>query len=118
MADDGRTVTFSVADRRTVNARLRSAMSGRKGSDQISFASAELLMRVLTTKRLEILQAMAGQGALTIRRIAALVDRDIKPVHGDATALLKAGVLDKAERGVEFPYDAVRVDFTLTKTAA
>lgn len=118
MADSGRTITFSVAVRRTVNARFRSAMLGRKEADQISFASAELLMRVLTTKRLELLQAMAGQGALTIRKIAALVDRDIKPVHGDVTALLKAGVLDKTERGVEFPYDTVHVDFTLTKKAA
>src|SRR5208282_5601674 len=38
-------------------------------------------------------------------------------VHGDVTALLHAGILDQAEAGVVFPYDAVHVDFTLTTAA-
>jgi hypothetical protein len=35
-------------------------------------------------------------------------------VHGDITALLKAGVLDRAEGGgVVFPFEAVKVEFLL-----
>jgi hypothetical protein len=35
-------------------------------------------------------------------------------VHGDVRALLNAGLLDKTEDGrIIFPFDAVRVDFTL-----
>jgi predicted transcriptional regulator len=57
---------------------------------------------------------MAGEGPLAIREIADRVGRDVKAVHGDVHALLNAGVLDKAENGqIEFPFDAVRVDFTL-----
>jgi predicted transcriptional regulator len=42
------------------------------------------------------------------------VSRDVKAVHGDVQALLKAGVLQKTESGqIEFPYEAVRVDVTL-----
>jgi len=42
----------------------------------------------------------------------------VKAVHGDVQALLLAGVLDRAESGrVAFPYDAVRVDFTLRSAA-
>ena len=40
-----------------------------------------------------------------------------KAVHGDVQALLLAGVLDRTERGVVFAYDAIHVDFTLTKAA-
>jgi predicted transcriptional regulator len=68
-------------------------------------------------KRWEILRAMTGQGALSIREVARRVGRDVKPVHGDVTALLQAGILDQAAAGVVFPYDAVHVDFTLTRTA-
>jgi hypothetical protein len=35
-------------------------------------------------------------------------------VHGDAHALLAAGILRKTEDGkIEFPFDAVHVDFLL-----
>jgi hypothetical protein len=38
-------------------------------------------------------------------------------VHGDTTALVNAGVLDRTDDGVVFPYDAVHVDFTLSRAA-
>jgi DNA-binding transcriptional ArsR family regulator len=47
-----------------------------EGAARISFASAELLWKVLTAKRLEILKAMTGAGGLTIREIAHRVGRD------------------------------------------
>ncbi len=38
----------------------------------------------------------------------------MKAVHGDVTALLNAGVLSRAEGGgVEFPFDAIKVEFLL-----
>jgi glucokinase len=37
----------------------------------------------------------------------------VKAVYGDVTALISAGVIDRAERGVVFPYDGVHVDFML-----
>jgi predicted transcriptional regulator len=42
------------------------------------------------------------------------VERDVKAVHGDVTALLNAGVLDRVEDGrVVFPFEAVKVEFLL-----
>ncbi len=84
-----------------------------EGAARISFASAELLWKVLTAKRLEILKAMTGAGGLTIREIAHRVGRDIKAVHSDVKALQMAGVLDKSPEGrAIFPYDEVRVNFS------
>ena len=57
---------------------------------------------------------MAGGGAMTLREAARRAGRDVKAVHGDVHALLAAGVLRKNAHGkIEFPFDAVRVDFLL-----
>lgn len=83
-------------------------------SARISFASPELLWKVLTAKRWELLKALCGAGPVSIREAARRVDRDVKAVHGDVTALLTAGVLDRTESGaIEFPFDAVKVEFLL-----
>ncbi len=40
--------------------------------------------------------------------------RDVKAVHGDVTALLNAGILDRHESGgIVFPFETIQVDFTL-----
>lgn len=89
--------------------------SGRAAkSARISFASPELLWKVLTAKRWELLRALCGAGAISIREAARRVGRDVKAVHGDVTALLAAGVLDRTEDGrVVFPYEAIKVEFLL-----
>jgi predicted transcriptional regulator len=53
-----------------------------------------------------------------VARSSRRVGRDVKAVHGDVQTLLNAGILDRTADGrVVFPYDAVHVDFTLTKAA-
>ncbi|HWR75754.1 MAG TPA: DNA-binding protein [Thiobacillus sp.] len=81
---------------------------------RISFASPELLWQVLTAKRWELLKALCGAGPVSIREAARRAGRDVKAVHGDVTALLNAGLLDRTEDGrIVFPYDAVKVEFLL-----
>jgi predicted transcriptional regulator len=88
--------------------------TGRVRGPRYSFSSARALMRTLGGKRFDLIQAMAGAGAITIREAARRVERDVKAVHGDVQTLLACGVLDKTEDGkIEFPYDAVHVDFLL-----
>ena len=83
-------------------------------SARLAFASPELLWQVLTAKRWELLRALCGIGPVSIREAARRVGRDVKAVHGDVTALLIAGVLDRAEGGgIIFPFDAVKVEFML-----
>lgn len=83
-------------------------------SARISFATPELLWKVLTEKRWELLKALCGAGPVSIREAARRVSRDVKAVHGDVTALLNAGVLDRTEDGqIVFPFEAVKVEFLL-----
>lgn len=83
-------------------------------SAHISFATPELLWKVLTEKRWELLKALCGAGPVSIREAARRIGRDVKAVHGDVTALLNAGVLDRTDDGqIIFPFEAVKVEFLL-----
>lgn len=111
-----RTVTLDVRSPSTAMADFGGAWKAGKPrkSARISFASPELLWQVLTARRWELLKALCGAGPVSIREAARRVARDVKAVHGDVTALLAAGVLSRAEEGgVEFPFEAVKVEFLL-----
>lgn len=111
-----KTVTLDVRAPGKAMADLASAWRAGKPerSARISFASPELLWKVLTAKRWELLKVLCGAGPVSIREAARRVDRDVKAVHGDVTALLDAGVLDRAEGGgIIFPYEAIKVEFLL-----
>jgi predicted transcriptional regulator len=109
-----KTVTLQVARLEDVKRRAREAFKGKRQGSRISFATPELLFRLLTAKRWELIRALAGAGPLTIRAAARRVNRDVKAVHGDVHALLDAGVLRKTDDDlVVFPFDAIRVDVTL-----
>ena len=60
---------------------------------------------------------MNAKAHCRIRAAPRRVGQGAKDVHGDVKVLLNGGVLDQAEAGMVFPYDAVHVDFTLTKAA-
>lgn len=90
------------------------ASGKQQKSARISFASPELLWKVLTAKRWDLLKALCGVGPVSIREAARRVSRDVKGVHGDIVALLNAGILCKTKEGaIEFPYEAVKVEFLL-----
>lgn len=92
------------------------AMKSRRADREarISFATLELLWQLLTAKRWELLKAMCGAGPISIREAARRVGRDVKAVHGDAMALLNAGLLNRtADGSIEFPFQAVKVEFVL-----
>ena len=109
-----KTVTLEIASREDVTRRALKAFKGKKQGARVSFATPELLWRVLTAKRWEVLKVMAGQGPLSIREVARRVGRDVKAVHGDVHGLIGAGLLERTETNrVAFPFDAIRVEFTL-----
>lgn len=108
------TVTLEVSSREQVNKRFLHAFEGEPQGEFISFESPEVLFKVISGKRWDLLKMMTGAGAMTIREAARRVMRDVKAVHGDVQALLNAGILQKTEKGqIVFPYDAVHVDFML-----
>ena len=107
-------VTLQVSSLDDAKKRAAKAFRGQKQGALITFASPELLFKLLTAKRWELIRNMSGAGAMTIREAARRVRRDVKAVHGDVHALLDCGVLRRTDKGlIVFPYDAVHVDVTL-----
>ena len=111
-----KTVTLDVRDPADSMADFTNAWKSGKSqkSARISFSTPELLWKVLTAKRWELLKALCGAGPVSIREASRRVGRDVKAVHGDITALLKAGIIIRTEdRRIVFPFEAVKVEFLL-----
>lgn len=111
-----KTVTLDVRDPADSMADFARAWKTGKSqkSARISFASPELLWKVLTEKRWELLKILCGAGPVSIRETARRVGRDVKAVHSDVTALLNAGILIRTEdKRIVFPFEAVKVEFLL-----
>ena len=111
-------ITVAVASRDEINRRFLAAFEGIPQGNHISFPSYKAMVETLSPKRHEIVLALTGAGPLAIREIARRVGRDVKGVHTDVTRLVKSGVINRTEAGkIEFPYDAIHVDFMMHKAA-
>src|SRR5271169_4558514 len=98
------TVTIGISSVEDAEARMLSAFAGKEQGVLISFATAELLWKVITPKRWEVLQALTGAGPVAIGEIARRLGQDVRSVQGDIQPLVKAGVVDSAEDGrILFP---------------
>ena len=109
-----KTVTLGLGSRDTFDAHFVAAMNGESQGAHITFDSPDLLFLVLTQSRWNIIRIMPGNGPLSLHEIAQRLDQDPASVQLDVHALLDVGVLDRnADGAIEFPYDAVHVDFML-----
>lgn len=84
---------------------------------EISFTSWELMHRILTPKRLEIIRALCGQQPMSIREVSRRVSRDFKGVHTDVTALVVSGLVEQQQGKICFPYDRIHVEFDIDAAA-
>jgi len=105
-----RAVTLSIGSLDDMKRRVDAALRGKARGAHISFSTPELFLRTMTERRWEIVRVMTGAGPMSIREVARRVGRDVKAVHGDITALLKAGIVRKEEGRVVFPFEEVRLD--------
>lgn len=116
--------------KRTLTIRLRSdwrsglRTAGRKAAqartyqgEELAFETAGAFFGKLTERRWELVKALQGQGAVSIRELARRVDRDVKRVHEDATALVDLGLFERTERGIVCPFARIHVDFEMSAAA-
>ena len=83
----------------------------------LNFESYDDMHRVLAPSRLAIVKALAGRGALSIREVARRVERDVQAVHRDVTTLINTGVVNRTDKGVEFPFDCIHFEFDVSAAA-
>ncbi len=92
--------------------------AGEATEATISFESVEALWKILSPKKMDILQAMSGAGPMGVRAVSRKLGRDVSAVHRDIQALIGAGILQRTEDGKTlFPYERVHVDFMLRGAA-
>lgn len=111
------TVNIGIGKLEDVKTRALAAINSGQATEKssINFESLELLWKTLAPQRMEILKALCGAGEVSIRETARRVGRDVKAVHGDCTALINAGILERTNsKGVCFPYEAIKVEFMLS----
>ncbi|ASO09257.1 transcriptional regulator [Salmonella enterica] len=95
------------------------AMNGDFIGASLIFPTVEQLAKtMLTPNRWQIIKAMEGKPAMSIRELARTVRRDFRGVYNDIQALLSGGVLSREENKIILPYDRIHIEFNSDDAAA
>ena len=101
--------------------RAAGAMRSGNPADPIAvftFSSPAQLFSVITPKRWELIEHLQKIGPSSIRGLARSVERDIKRVHDDVSALSDWGIIERAEDGkVWIPFEVIHANFDLRAAA-
>ena len=95
------------ASRRFVDAWHRAERGETFHERHLAFESWDVLARVLTGKRMELLRYVRRHRVASVRALAKALGRDYSNVHGDVQALASAGLLDTTYGGIRADYEAI-----------
>jgi predicted transcriptional regulator len=109
------TLIIGNQSRREIRERIAAAWKTGKAEPaaRVDFPDTSIAWKVLSDNRRAIIQAMAGQGALSIREIAAHVGRDVHAVHRDVRTLHHAGVINRTDDGWILPYRTIKLELVI-----
>lgn len=86
---------------------------------RLYFDDVETLWKTLTHRRMHLLQILRQSGPLSIRRLAAILERDYKNVHSDVSRLSKFGLIQLGKDGRYFvPWDLIDLQIPLAALRA
>lgn len=81
---------------------------------RIYFESADALSRVITKQRHNLLQVLHANGGISIRGLAALLERDYKNVYQDVKILEESGLIVRDSKGhITAPYEKLTIELPL-----
>jgi len=88
----------------------------------ITFVEPSDVQRLLTPKRLELIQTLMTEEVESIRALAEVLDRNPSEVHDDVHTLEGYGVVELREKGRAkkpvVPYDEVDINVSLSRENA
>jgi predicted transcriptional regulator len=105
--------TIDDMGRRFVSAWHRLENGEKVRETHLTFPDLPALLKALSPKRLELLQAVHKQPAPSIKALAIRLRRDYKRVHEDVETLTASGLLQRQDGGVSAPYDAITAEMRL-----
>jgi len=79
----------------------------------LAIESWDVLSRVLTVKRLELLRHLRRHKVASVRALADALGRDYSNVHADVQALRSAGLIDASAGGLRVDYDAIEARISI-----
>lgn len=92
--------------------------SGKKEPAVFTFTSPAQLFSVISPKRWQLIEHLQHLGPSTIRGLARSLDRDVKRVHDDVTAMIDWGLVERNDEGlVHVPYSVILAVFDLRAVA-
>ena len=92
--------------------------SGKPGPAVFTFSSPAQLFSVISPKRWELIERLQQLGPSTIRGLARALERDVKRVHDDVTAMIEWGIVERDTNGlVLVPFDVIHAAFDLKAAA-
>lgn len=98
-----KTVRIVVESNESVNKRWISALKGkskrRAGEEVISVGSFEVLGKIFSAQRLEILAAIPSLKPKSIAELSRYIRRDFKNVYSDVKLLADLGLIELLETG-------------------
>lgn len=93
------------------------AETGADAEAVVTFASVDQLRKVLTDRRIELVEDLMAAPAESITQLAERVDRTYSVVHDDVDVLVAAGIVKRREDGTAtrlfVPYESVEIGITL-----
>jgi predicted transcriptional regulator len=81
--------------------------------DRLYFQSLEILLTVLSTRRLDLLRILHDLGPSSVRGLSRKLNRDYKNVHQDVALLEKVGLIQRKGGKVEAPWDRIIAEIRL-----
>ena len=88
----------------------------------ITFVEPSDIQRLLTPKRLELIQTLMSEEVGSIRELAKVLDRNPSEVHDDVHTLEEYGVVELREEGRAkkpvVPYDDIDINVSLSRENA
>jgi predicted transcriptional regulator len=103
---------------------IKAASEGEEQPAVVSFATVGELRKILTDRRVELLQALTDTdgAAESISALAEDLDRDYRSVHDDVTLLSEYGLVFVVEEGQSkrpyLPYERIHLDVELVSGAS
>jgi predicted transcriptional regulator len=102
------------------SSRFKKAWKTGKAQPAVfTFSTPAQLFSVISPKRWQLIVKLQHLGPSTIQGLARELERDVKRVHDDVTALLEWGIVERDEEGlVHVPFSVIHAAFDLKAVAS
>lgn len=119
MAKRTLTITLDADWKRALRSNARQAFESETyQGETLNFETPGAFFSRLTSRRWAMINALLGAGETPVRELARRLDRDVKRVHEDASALVELGLIERTERGgLLCPYEDIHMDMHMRLAA-